>query len=906
MEVILGNAHDKTWMYITDEEKIRRGPEGQPNAIRTAFGWTVSGNGGKRSENSITCHRIALDDAALHRDVERIFYNDFPQCDESEVGLSRDQISAKRQLDESCRFDDDVRKYTVGIPWKAPREETRAIMNAADSEAMCLKRLRSTKAKFEKDPALKERAFRQMEVFEKNGYAIDIEKEPGEKEVKGIWNLPIHIVEETRNGKLKTRICHDARASADGVCLNELMLGGWNLINPLADICMNFRKNRVAITGDIEAFFHNVRVDSKDVHAFRYWWFSDKEKMEPRLKLFLSHVFGSAASSFVTSYVLHHHAELMKPHFPENIIKAIKEDFYVDDYTGGAPDVPSGRLKVKNLTAVMEKGGFPMAKWRSNKPEIFEDESSTEGEKQLGGSDREESTKVLGMSWRPKEDVLTFTFDEAKLLREVKTPRALVSVQASIYDPIGLLAPYSFKGRRMLQQGTAGKPGWDSRLLDELRRRFEKWASSSRHLMAYSVPRWWSTEGTEDFVDETLHIFGDASLEGYGAVAYRRVVGRSGEVFVTIVYAKTHVVPLDASRASHHNHIPRLELVAAEKTVLMRLYIERALKKTFGRVFLWSDSESALKMIFNRSAPYRIFFKNRLSKIHSGSVVEEWNKVEGSRNPADFVSRGLEANDAEKWRIFHNGPDFLWKGESDWPKLNFSRHPKSAPIPLVYAIASAPIIPTPRIIIWEIAAACSGWSKKIRRVAIFKKFILLWKLKATKKSTRASTKRIEGALELSGSDYVEAERLIVESVQKKAFGREKEFLTANLIDGPTSRKNMTIKNSKITRHNPFVGTDNIIRVGSRLVNATIKHETKFPAILPQGDPVVKDLIRFTHAQELHSGPAHVQSGRGRESVGQSVAWPTCPGPPQTTSLLKYPLKSDICLPPVAICNHISI
>jgi len=203
--------------------------------------------------------------------------------------------------------------------------------------------------------------------------------------------------------------------------------------------------------------------------------------MEPRLKLFLSHVFGSAASSFVTSYVLHHHTELMKPHFPENIIRAIKEDFYVDDYTGGAPDVPSGRIKVKGLTSAMEKGGFPMAKWRSNKPEIFEDESSDDGEKQLGGSDLEESTKVLGMSWKPKEDVFTFTFDEAKLLREVKTPRALVSVQASIYDPIGLLAPYSFKGRRMLQQGTVGKPGWDSRLLEELRRRFEKWALSSRH-----------------------------------------------------------------------------------------------------------------------------------------------------------------------------------------------------------------------------------------------------------------------------------------------------------------------------------------------------------------------------------------------------------------------------------------
>ena len=74
LEVILGVAHDKTWMYISDEEKIRRGPEGQPNAVCTAFGWTVAGNGGKRNESSRTSHGIAL-----HEDVERRFYDDLLQ-----------------------------------------------------------------------------------------------------------------------------------------------------------------------------------------------------------------------------------------------------------------------------------------------------------------------------------------------------------------------------------------------------------------------------------------------------------------------------------------------------------------------------------------------------------------------------------------------------------------------------------------------------------------------------------------------------------------------------------------------------------------------------------------------------------------------------------------------------------
>ena len=47
LEVILGNAHDRTWMYISDEEKIRRGPEGQPNATAPPLAGPSPGMEGK-------------------------------------------------------------------------------------------------------------------------------------------------------------------------------------------------------------------------------------------------------------------------------------------------------------------------------------------------------------------------------------------------------------------------------------------------------------------------------------------------------------------------------------------------------------------------------------------------------------------------------------------------------------------------------------------------------------------------------------------------------------------------------------------------------------------------------------------------------------------------------------------
>ena len=99
------------------------------------------------------------------------------------------------------------------------------------------------------------------------------------------------------------------------------------------------------------------------------------------------------------------------------------------------------------------------------------------------------------------------------------------------------------------------------------------------------IPRWWNA-GVDDVVDEQLHIFCDAAATGYGAVAYRQVQGSSGAIAVTIICARSHVIPLNPARALHHNSIPRLELTAAEKAVEIRLFIQRAAKGKFQRCFL--------------------------------------------------------------------------------------------------------------------------------------------------------------------------------------------------------------------------------------------------------------------------------------------------------------------------------
>ena len=87
--------------------------------------------------------------------------------------------------------------------------------------------------------------------------------------------------------------------------------------------------------------------------------------------------------------------------------------------------------------------------------------------------------------------------------------------------------------------------------------------------------------GTMDAAVIELHIFCDASPLGYGAVGFRVERHENGNVFINIVTARSHIVPLNPSKASHHNSMPRLELVAAEKGVQILKAVVNAVEIPF-------------------------------------------------------------------------------------------------------------------------------------------------------------------------------------------------------------------------------------------------------------------------------------------------------------------------------------
>ena len=69
-------------------------------------------------------------------------------------------------------------------------------------------------------------------------------------------------------------------------------------------------------------------VKEKDKAVFRYKWFANKTMENIRVKAFLAHIFGFAASSCVTSFTLRHHADSLGEFFSKNVVDCIKNKWH--------------------------------------------------------------------------------------------------------------------------------------------------------------------------------------------------------------------------------------------------------------------------------------------------------------------------------------------------------------------------------------------------------------------------------------------------------------------------------------------------------------------------------------------------------------------------------------------------
>ena len=540
-----------------------------------------------------------------------------------------------------------------------------------------------------------------------------------------------------------------------------------------------------------------------------------------------AHVFGARSSPSVVNFCLRQTALDFGNSYDEEATNSIFRNFYVDNLLKSMDDEQRCIKLTQDMIKLCAEGGFRLNQWTSSSKRVLSAIPLEERDDSVAVLDlnRDElpTERTLGMNWDMNNDLFTFRI---MLKDKPFNRRGVLSVVASIYDPMGYLAPVTLIGKTFLQDMCRKKLSWDEVMSGDELARWKTWISQLPRLEEFQQRRSFIPPDFGEVESLQLHHFADASQSGYGVVTYLRIVGTEGNVHCTLVVGRARVAPLKGAT------IPRLELTAAAVAAQMdsKLKIELDLK-LIPSVY-WTDSTSVLKYLRNETARYQTFVANRVNLIRDISDVTAWRYVNTSENPADLASRGLSVDSFLASSLWFNGPEFLLKDEVDWPKL-----PEDVARGELDAEAEVKVSPVFDLTMKEptyiegLAKRFSSWWKFIRTVGWMLRFIRL----ANKNS--------------SNTEIRSAETIVWKLIQKQDFGQEIEAL---------SKKQPIKKSSRLSKLQPIL-EDGLLRVGGRLHLSTLPHASKHPIIVPDSSPAVRTLVRCTHEAFGHCGHNHLMA-----------------------------------------------
>ena len=236
-------------------------------------------------------------------------------------------------------------------------------------------------------------------------------------------------------------------------------------------------------------------------------WLKDPDDLNSEIVhlRFTRLVFGLRPSPAILASTIRHHldsqvSEEFKPHF----IELLKKSLYVDDLVTGQGDEAKALKLCSKSKSLTQRGGFNLRKWKTNskivqvainemndranpttergstKTITEEDESyakTMNGPPIAAGSTSENAiVKVLGSIWNTDTD--QFTFDLVDLSQHASllptTKRSLLKISATIFDPLGLLSPFTIQWKVLFQELCIECTNWDDQLKGD---HLKKWKS---------------------------------------------------------------------------------------------------------------------------------------------------------------------------------------------------------------------------------------------------------------------------------------------------------------------------------------------------------------------------------------------------------------------------------------------
>ncbi len=742
-----------------------------------------------------------------------------------------DEIIMSKLRDKLKKVDN---KYQLPTLWKA------GAGRPENNYGFAKKRLKSlVEGKYFKNEQIKSEYLKSMDAWKGEDQVEEVKTDTPDTDEANY--LPHFAVVNLAKLSSSVRPVMDGKARGpSGKGLNDYLHKGPKLINELNLVFLRFRHKSITLGADVRKMFYQIRMEERDRDYHRFLW---PDKDGTKIYRWKVHPFGSAASPCIAIFTIKEHARRLKEKYPlasETVIKST----LVDDNLDSAHTVEEAKALAVELKELYAEAGMSLGKVVSNSKEVLdcfgeEEKSPSINVAAFCTKDLQlPLVKTLGVVYSGEEDVFAFALSRPD--EEVWTKRKVLSFEAQLYDPHGLVIPYVVQSRMLIQEMWRAKLEWDEPLEGALLKRWEKWLDDLSELEKLKIPRCLHPLIGEAPDGEELHIFCDASGDGYAAVAYW-VSTKEKKRASRLVVARARVAPL------HRLSVPRLELLATQLALDLMELIHQALPISMTQTWFWTDSTNVLCWILAESRAFNSFVGHKVARIQTTTPRERWSWVPTKQNPADIPSRGASMKDLRSESLWWEGPGFLVQDRDQWPPQPDQIRPTKEALQemkkgdtFVYMAEQPPNKRLGHIRDgynmerdqFPIRVGC--WGKLTRLVG----WCLRWRHRKAKSF-------------LDEEDLEGATWRIWRLVQECCLARSREDLVT---------KGKLSSDSRILSLRPFLDNKGVLRTNARLREALhLPFEARHQVIVPKDHWITELLIRHTHVKLAHAGGQHVLS-----------------------------------------------
>ena len=236
-----------------------------------------------------------------------------------------------------------------------------------------------------------------------------------------------------------------------------------------------------------------IKLSPKDQDVHRYLWRDLKTDEAPKVYRMLILTFGVNSSPFLAIVTVNAHVNKYAETFPDTT-REILNNMYVDDYLTGA-DTDNSALKLQQeMSDIMMAAAFNLTKWASNLKLVMDGiDPDKRATSLLVECDSREPLKALGVSWDLISDCFSVqSLHQLKVFHPM-TKRSLLSLASRMFDPMGLISPFTVRTKILFQELWRRGLEWDDPLDSDIKQEWSLWKSELLQLKDVTIPRWFGT-----------------------------------------------------------------------------------------------------------------------------------------------------------------------------------------------------------------------------------------------------------------------------------------------------------------------------------------------------------------------------------------------------------------------------